>query len=256
MNSAADFVDVDTKARTCAVHGEYQSRFIGKPKTGIWTGCQTCVTEFNTQQEEQQRVAEGRRRQQALEEKLNTAGVPRRFRDRSFDNFDVTSPKQQKALDEARAFVAEFAVHQARGTTAVFAGPPGTGKNHLAMAIALALLAESRTVMAVTVREAVMMLRASYSDKEQASEIEVLRRLAGVDLLILDEVGVQSGTDFEHDQVFTLIDMRYREAKPMLFLTNLTKPEFEKAIGTRAFDRLQEAWMWVTFGWESYRRRG
>lgn len=246
---------VDTAPANCEAHGEFTAKFIPMGRGGIWTRCPTCVEGAKAETKRQEEAELSRVRQQRLEQRLDTAGIPARFRTRTFDNFEAESKDQRHALKVAREFAAGFQHHLESGTTAVFSGSPGTGKNHLAMAIGQHLMSAGRTVMALTVREAVMRMRASYRNGDAPSELEVLTTLSRVDLLILDEVGVQSGTDFEHDQVFTLIDMRYREAKPMLFLTNLPKPAFAEALGPRAFDRLQEAWLWVPFAWDSWRKR-
>lgn len=257
MNPIGEFLaKSETKDCNCEKHGAYISRAYpvgGKP---IWSRCPLCVQEAKNERVVTEDAEHARQSQAKFEETMERAGIPRRFRDRTFDNFECVTPEMEAVRDQARDFVVNFKVHEARGTTAVFSGGPGAGKNHLAMAVAMGLMAKSKTVMALTVREAVMRMRASYRDGDAPSELEVLKVLTRVDLLILDEVGVQSGTDFEHDQIFTLIDMRYREGKPMLFLTNLSKKEFAAAIGARAFDRLQEAWLWVPFPWGSWRRKG
>ena len=74
-------------------------------------------------------------------------------------------------------------------------------------------------------------------------------------LLIIDEVGVQFGTEAERTQLFGIIDERYREQRPSILLTNLGLDDSKSFIGARAYDRLRECGQWVPFDWESYRGR-
>ncbi|MNL85189.1 DNA replication protein DnaC [compost metagenome] len=70
---------------------------------------------------------------------------------------------------------------------------------------------------------------------------------------MLDEIGVQYGTDGEQTILFDVLDRRYRDMKPSVFLTNQDKKGFKEFIGERTFDRLTETSRWVPFDWASYR---
>jgi len=72
-------------------------------------------------------------------------------------------------------------------------------------------------------------------------------------LLVLDEIGVQYGTDGEQTILFDVLDRRYRDLKPSILLTNQDKAGFKQYIGERVFDRLTETSKWVAFDWQSYR---
>jgi DNA replication protein DnaC len=74
-----------------------------------------------------------------------------------------------------------------------------------------------------------------------------------VPLLVLDEIGVQYGTDGEQTIIFDILDRRYRDMRPSVLLTNQDKAGLKTFIGERAYDRLTETCRWVPFDWPSYR---
>lgn len=74
------------------------------------------------------------------------------------------------------------------------------------------------------------------------------------DLLILDEVGVQHGSDTEKLILFEIINGRYEAARPTIVISNLDAAGLEQFLGERAFDRLREGGgRLVVFDWESHR---
>jgi DNA replication protein DnaC len=101
--------------------------------------------------------------------------------------------------------------------------------------------------------DAVRMIRNTWRRDSPRTETEVLDMLASVHLLVLDEVGVQYGTDAEQVSLFDIIDKRYRDMMPTILLTNQNKAGMKAFLGDRSFDRLREGGQWVTFDWESHR---
>jgi DNA replication protein DnaC len=82
---------------------------------------------------------------------------------------------------------------------------------------------------------------------------DVILKSPKIGLLIIDEVGVQYGTEGEQVIMFDIINRRYRDAMPTILITNLGKEGFKKYLGERSFDRLRENGIWVPFDWESHR---
>lgn len=242
---------------TCVKHGEYQSRAIvilGKPMA--WTQCPDCSAEQH-ETEEQARVREREiGRQRMIESRLNRAGIPLRFRSRSFDNFEAKTSGQVVALAASREYADEFPQRYAAGATMVFSGLPGTGKSHLAIAVCMAVMERGYTAMYINALDAIRMVRSTWGKHSEQSEREVMNQLAGIDLLVVDEVGAQYGTEGEQVILFDIINRRYQDQRPMILLTNQGKDGFKSYLGDRAFDRLREAGKWVAFDWRSWRGKG
>jgi putative replication protein len=103
-------------------------------------------------------------------------------------------------------------------------------------------------VLVVTVPD--LMLRARKCYDEGQSESVLLDDLCRVDLLVLDEVGVQRDTRNEWVLLNQIIDRRLAAMKPVGVLTNLNFDELSKTLGERAMDRLtMDNGIWVNFTW-------
>ncbi len=78
--------------------------------------------------------------------------------------------------------------------------------------------------------------------------------MSRVDLLVLDEVGVQMYSQYEKVILHQVNDRRTAMLKPVGILTNQKEAELTQAIGERALDRLRMgSGLWVNFDWRSYR---
>ncbi len=77
-----------------------------------------------------------------------------------------------------------------------------------------------------------------------------------IDLLVIDEVGIQFGTDTERMILYEILDLRYEAMLPVILTTNITDlKSLEKLLGERIIDRLFEGESKiVVFEWESHRR--
>ena len=72
---------------------------------------------------------------------------------------------------------------------------------------------------------------------------EVVDRLCGYPLLVIDDFGMERGTEYALEQIYNIIDSRYRSRKPLIVTTNLTLTELKNPQNTahaRIYDRLLE----------------
>lgn len=233
---------------SCPEHGEFESRnIIGR----VWSKCQACEDAARLAAE-----AEGVRREQLQRERwhaerLHVTRIPARFIGRTFDTFKADTDAQKQAQAIARDYAEEFADNHRHGRGLIFSGLPGTGKSHLAAAILQTML--KRDVCYVTCLDMIREVRSAWRKDSDRSELDVLATLGGLDLLVIDEVGVQYGTEGEQTIIFDVLDRRYRDVRPTVILTNQDKAGFKTFIGERTFDRLTETCRWVPFDWPSYR---
>ncbi len=247
--------NLHTRISMCAVHGEYEERGIALNLAGeriIWMGCAACNAAQRAAEQAQQAALEERARQCRMERRLQIAGIPLRFRTRQFDDYVADTPDKQHALKVAQDFAEQFSVHAKRGTFVVFSGRPGTGKSHLALAIAQHVM-RNGTAMYITAMDLIRRVRDTWRRDSEDSESQVLDLFSALDLLVLDEVGAQYGTEGEQVILFDVLNRRYRDMRPTILLTNLSKAGMKPFLGERSFDRLREDGIWVPFDWESYR---
>lgn len=233
----------------CPEHGEYQRRLIGITPAGrrIESQCPQCAAQAAP--DEHSDGGDGGR--SALQERIRRAGVPERFVGRSFDAFEATTPGQRRALTIAR----RLAEPADPGASAIFAGLPGTGKTHLACAIAGHRIAIGESVLFFTAAGAVRYVRTTYDRGSAMTEDQAISQLCGVDLLILDEVGVAHGSQHALGLLFEVINERYAQARGTILASMLTPAELLDYLGAPIIDRFKEIGVVVTFDWESYRGR-
>jgi DNA replication protein DnaC len=187
--------------------------------------------------------------------------VPLRFIGKTLEMYEAKTDAQKNALDISRDYVKRFSEHRKVGRCLVMSGSVGAGKTHLACAIAQELrevrLSEIRIgwdVRYTTVSDLIREIRSTWGKGAGSSEADAIGNFVKPDLLIIDEIGVQMGSDAERVQLSELIDLRYRQILPTLVITNCDRKTPERLIGERRFDRLREnGGIMCVFNWPSYR---
>ena len=119
----------------------------------------------------------------------------------------------------------------------LFWGPVGTGKSYLAACIANALLEKEVTVKMTNFNTILNDLFAA-EDKT-----EYIRSLNGYELLIIDDLGVERSSEYALENIFSVIDWRYRSGKPLIITTNLPLAQLKqetKIEKKRIYDRILE----------------
>ncbi len=188
---------------------------------------------------------------------MDKSGISEKLKRASFKNYHAHSTGQSAALNYAFNYAKNFASAKPQPENFIFFGNFGTGKNHLASAMANELMGNSKTVLIATVSAIVSEVNRTYRNDATRTDLNVINDYTTPDLLIIDEVGLQKGSDHERLQLTTIIDKRVNSFKPTGILTNLDVNEIQSFIGVRAFDRLHEGGCnAVEFSWGSYRRNG
>ena len=118
-------------------------------------------------------------------------------------------------------------------------GDVGTGKSFFAGCIANALLDKGVPVLMTNFSRILNTLTGMYSD-DRSQFIDSFNKYS---LLIIDDLGIERSSEFALEQVFNVIDSRYRSKKPLIVTTNLTLDELKHpkdlAIA-RIYDRVLE----------------
>lgn len=118
-------------------------------------------------------------------------------------------------------------------------GDVGTGKSFLASCVANELLKKGYSVRWLSVMQ-IVEFGSFYSDEQfQEYTDEIIRP----DLLIIDDLGAERGTEYALSRVFNLIDTRATSDKPMIVTTNVRVKEMGKCDDLRrkrTFDRVLE----------------
>lgn len=238
----------------CAVHGEYASIISTRSETP--SGCPRCAEIARTESDKAELDALSAKNATCrLERKLGSALIPRRFQDRTFAGYNAVTQKQIKALTTCIEYAENFKYHRAIGRCLLMLGKPGTGKTHLAAAIAAHVIQHGAATAAYrTVSSILQYIKGSYSRDSEYSEADAFDSLTAPDLLLIDEVGATKATEFEQATLFQIINARYEEQLPTVVISNLMPGELPAAIGERCVDRLREGGgIALVFDWASVR---
>ena len=131
-------------------------------------------------------------------------------------------------------------------------GKVGTGKSYFAGCIANALMEQEISVRMTNFSAILNDLTASFEGRN-----EYIERLCRFPLLILDDFGMERGTEYGLEQVYSVIDSRYRSGKPLIATTNLTLEELQHPQDTphaRIYDRLTSMCAPVRFTGSNFRK--
>jgi len=142
--------------------------------------------------------------------------IPRR--NSTFKTFQINNAT--KSIRAAYLASHDFAQRDT-GNWLILYGTYGTGKTHLAMAVANHLRERSRTVLLATVPGLLDLLRSGY---QRDDHDEIMRVSQTVDVLILDDLGVENATDWSREKLFQIINHRYNNTPNLPIMITTNKP--------------------------------
>ena len=164
--------------------------------------------------------------------------------------------QRRKHLDTVenlkRSYVARWEEMKEKNYGLLFWGRVGTGKSYLAGCIANALMEQEIPVCMTNFALILNDLAATFEGRN-----EYISRLCRYPLLILDDFGMERGTEYGLEQVYNVIDSRYRSEKPLIITTNLSLDELNNPPDTahkRIYDRVIEMCTPVCCTGENFRR--
>ena len=142
-------------------------------------------------------------------------------------------------MELAKAYVEHWEENQRQGKGLLLWGNVGTGKSYLAGCIANALLDCGVPVLMTNFSRLLNRL----TDFSAGDKNAYIQSLNAYRLLIVDDLGVERGSDFVKEQVFQIVDSRYRTGLPMIITTNLPLSRLkdpQDLAYARIYDRLLE----------------
>ena len=152
-----------------------------------------------------------------------------RFRDpqTTLDNFDFTFNKK---MNRSLVFDLATAAFISRHEDALFLGPPGTGKSHLAQAIGLAAIQQGYRVI---YRETHALLEDIVDATIDGTRKEYMENLATVPLLIIDDLGMRKLPPTAAEELLEIVMRRYERTSTLL-TSNRPVEDWGKLLGDSA----------------------
>lgn len=186
-----------------------------------------------------------------LELKL-AAGIPGLFVDATLEGF---KPETEAAERLLRAYV-QMTNRVINGEMdmvgGLFVGPAGTGKTHIACALANKLIENGFTAAYTTLPR--LTLNHKHLNKQLGmSGLELVARYRSVDLLILDEIDLHAEGDQDYQMLYEIINSRYEGGLPTIAISNRDVSTLTRDLNERLVSRITMNAPAIPFNWPSKR---
>lgn len=178
---------------------------------GLLSGLPICECEEKKLEQEQEK-AKLNLLQYEFQMNLKTSGIGERFINCSFDNYDVNSFNKE-SFTKCKLYSDHFNKYLKSGYGLLLAGEPGNGKTHLATAIFKEVLKRQYTTIFIFIPEFLSLFK-NYKNNVKNYD------LCNCDLLIMDDIGLKDLKDFNFQEIFVILNTRYRRKKPTIITTN------------------------------------
>lgn len=158
--------------------------------------------------------------------------------DKTFDTFQLDLPwlTQPQVLQLRATF--DDIVRYARAPQGwlILHGNYGVGKTHLAAAVAHECVSRNEYTIFTTVPDLLDHLRSSYSSQSEVSYDQQFEQMRTAHVLVLDDLGSESSTQWAQEKLYQLIDYRYNNKLPTVITTNVSFSDLEPRIASRILD--------------------
>ena len=239
---------------TCDKHGVYEVRYaIFGDKAMCSRVCPKCVKESDLEKQSEEKRKHDEQMRKFRIGRIENAGVSKRNTGKTFESFRCDNKAQTQALDHCKDLCKDIVDGRVAKNTFMIGGV-GTGKTHLASSIVHELI-DHKTVRMIRLIELMRKLKDTWRRDSEVTEQKVIDYFGSLDLLIIDEVGIQFGSDAEKMFMFDIINTRYDNLKPTLMISNLSLENIKTTLGEQVVDRLREdGGKVLTFDFESQRK--
>lgn len=249
--SACAAIDCSVEIDQTLIFGHWQPKFCRE--------CNLIAVDIAAQAE--RAAADDKRRADALA----AIDVPLLYRDATLETFQFHGPpddqrRQARVIQLARRYLGTWPSRQSIETlgrfpvVTIFRGAPGSGKGHVAWAIAKPVAVEyAGRVVFTTLADCVRDLRETWRSDSDASEKQRLYRYRKADLLIIDEVSRHSFYGEPTQHLYSLVAYREERLLPTILTTNESVEDLAGILGA-AVESRAAGWSGVwDFGSADYR---
>jgi len=191
-----------------------------------------------------------RRRQERHTRLLNERSNLGPLRGKTFDSFTTDPSMMQRpprlspeaAFKAARAFATrperseEERLDRPKMEWLVLLGAHGSGKTHLAAAVANARLHANRPAVFLVVPDLLDKLRATFHPSSEITYDELFETARTTPLLVLDDLGAHSSTPWAQEKLYQIINERYNRRLETVITSNLDLEDMDARLRSRIGD--------------------
>lgn len=171
----------------------------------------------------------------------------------TFEGYRPQNSSQKEALDKAKEYVANF--DKVKGL--LLQGRPGLGKSHIAASIVKEIVQQKHTGIFISLPRLMTELKATYNKNSNLSELDILTALQKVDLLVMDDLGVEwekkkdQAFSWAQKKIYEVVDSRIGRAT--IYTTNFTGKDLMDMYGERDFSRMVQNCEPIKMDGQNYR---
>ena len=158
-----------------------------------------------------------------IKQYYGTDFITTQFKQRTLENF-ITDDQNSRTKLAAEKFISDFKNFK---NGIIFEGESGTGKTHISMAICNELLKENIPIIFGTLTELVEKYAKFYNNH---TDSELTKLYTKVDLLVIDNLGVEPMNDWLLAKLFTIINERILNELPYIITTNYDRDKLKQRL--------------------------
>jgi DNA replication protein DnaC len=180
--------------------------------------------------------------------------VPRRYVDLSWERNPLAAiaqdPSNTDSVRRVRSYCKNVGRNLAEGEGLWIMGHTGTGKTTLGYMVAATATRAQHSVLSFNAVALLNRLRATFNPDSSETTEQVIRALAEVELLHIEDLRVVRPTEWVLEQLYLIVNARYEERRSIVFTSDIDSDadgplmpiprELAEHIGARTFSRLME----------------
>jgi DNA replication protein DnaC len=149
------------------------------------------------------------------------AGVPARYADSSFSNFNSTK-QLAPIIKSVTDYCNELGQHFTDGRGIYMKGNAGSGKTHLAAAVLRFAMEKfpKRTYMFGPLSYTLFRLKRTFEKEGPCNDRDIIDKMVNADLAVIDDLGKEQDTPWVRSMAYTVINERYNDRRPTIYTTN------------------------------------
>lgn len=168
-----------------------------------------------------------------------------RYQNKTFKNFDSENKERAYGI----CMRAAEAISNGEKKSVMITGPVGTGKTHLAVAIAQYCMEHGVVVKFGNITDLLQNMKRAFTKKD-----DILPELESVPLLVIDDLGKEVNTEWVQETMYSMLNYRYEHMLSTVITTNLSMSELQERLGEATVSRLVEMCEYVATDGKDHRK--